>query len=184
MKEEASIRIKKRTGALAVAAMMAVTVFSPVSVFGDSAEQDAVESAGTETKTVQENKAQTTAVSSVSLNRSSVSMKVGNTVKLRATIAPSKATGTTVTWKSSNPKAAVVSSSGVVTAKGAGKTVITALSEGKSASCSVRVTLTAPTKVKAIQNIVFQAKESKTISGSDRDVEDLIVELLANHTIG
>ena len=53
MKEEASIRIKKRTGALAVAAMMAVTVFSPVSVFGDSAEQDAVESAGTETKTVQ-----------------------------------------------------------------------------------------------------------------------------------
>ena len=41
-----------------------------------------------------------------------------------------------------------------------------------------------PTKVKAIQNIVFQAKESKTISGSDQDVEDLIVELLANHTIG
>lgn len=41
-----------------------------------------------------------------------------------------------------------------------------------------------PTKVKAIQNIVFQAKESKTLSASDRDVEDLIVELLANHTIG
>ena len=41
-----------------------------------------------------------------------------------------------------------------------------------------------PTKVKAIQNIVFQAKESKTLTGSDRDVEDLIVELLANHTIG
>ena len=41
-----------------------------------------------------------------------------------------------------------------------------------------------PTKVKAIQNIVFQAKESKTLSGSDKDIEDLIVELLANHTIG
>lgn len=41
-----------------------------------------------------------------------------------------------------------------------------------------------PTKVKAIQNIVFQAKESKTLTGSDQDVEDLIVELLANHTIG
>ena len=40
-----------------------------------------------------------------------------------------------------------------------------------------------PTKVKAIQNIVFQAKESKTLTGSDKDVEDLIVELLANHTI-
>ena len=41
-----------------------------------------------------------------------------------------------------------------------------------------------PTKVKAIQNIVFQAKESKTLTSSDKDVEDLIVELLANHTIG
>ena len=41
-----------------------------------------------------------------------------------------------------------------------------------------------PTKVKAIQNIVFQAKESKTLTGSDKDIEELIVELLANHTIG
>lgn len=41
-----------------------------------------------------------------------------------------------------------------------------------------------PTKVKTIQNIVFQAKENKTLSGSDREVEDLIVELLENHTIG
>ena len=41
-----------------------------------------------------------------------------------------------------------------------------------------------PTKVKAVQNIVFQAKESKTLTGSDQDVEALIVELLANHTIG
>ena len=41
-----------------------------------------------------------------------------------------------------------------------------------------------PTKVKTIENIVFKAKESKTLSGSDADVENLIVELLANHTIG
>ena len=41
-----------------------------------------------------------------------------------------------------------------------------------------------PTKVKAIQNIVFQAKESKTLTGSDADIEELIVELLGNHTIG
>lgn len=41
-----------------------------------------------------------------------------------------------------------------------------------------------PTKVKKIENIIFQAKESKTISGSDADVESLIIELLANHTIG
>jgi electron transfer flavoprotein beta subunit len=32
-----------------------------------------------------------------------------------------------------------------------------------------------PTKVKTIQNIVFQAKESKTMTGSDADIEGLIV---------
>lgn len=41
-----------------------------------------------------------------------------------------------------------------------------------------------PTKVKTIQNIVFQAKESKTLTANDREIEDLIVELLDNHTIG
>jgi electron transfer flavoprotein beta subunit len=41
-----------------------------------------------------------------------------------------------------------------------------------------------PTKVKTIQNIVFQAKENKTISSSDSDVEELIKELIDNHTIG
>ena len=41
-----------------------------------------------------------------------------------------------------------------------------------------------PTKVKNVQNISFQAKESQTLTGSDADVEALIKELLANHTIG
>jgi len=41
-----------------------------------------------------------------------------------------------------------------------------------------------PTKVKAVQNIVFKAKESKSFTATDGDVEGLIQELLANHTIG
>lgn len=41
-----------------------------------------------------------------------------------------------------------------------------------------------PTKVKTVENIVFQAKESKTITASDAEIEALVVELLANHTIG
>ena len=41
-----------------------------------------------------------------------------------------------------------------------------------------------PTKVKAVQNIVFQAKESKTLSSSDADVEGLIQELLNEKIIG
>ena len=41
-----------------------------------------------------------------------------------------------------------------------------------------------PTKVKAVQNIVFQAKESKTLTSSDADVESLIKELLDEKIIG
>ncbi len=41
-----------------------------------------------------------------------------------------------------------------------------------------------PTKVKAIENVVFTAKESRTIENNDEQLEDLIKELIANHTIG
>ena len=41
-----------------------------------------------------------------------------------------------------------------------------------------------PTKVKSVQNIVFQAKENKTFTDSDADIEGLIVDLLNNKIIG
>ncbi|TCO08721.1 electron transfer flavoprotein beta subunit [Natronoflexus pectinivorans] len=41
-----------------------------------------------------------------------------------------------------------------------------------------------PTKVKKIENVVFQAKESKVLSDSDKDIEELMRELILNHTIG
>ncbi|MDR0733564.1 MAG: electron transfer flavoprotein subunit beta/FixA family protein [Dysgonamonadaceae bacterium] len=41
-----------------------------------------------------------------------------------------------------------------------------------------------PTKVKKIENIVFQAKESKAFDDSDGQIEELMVELINNHTIG
>jgi len=41
-----------------------------------------------------------------------------------------------------------------------------------------------PTKVKKIENVVFQAKESKKLTPADGEIEELIVDLIANHTIG
>lgn len=41
-----------------------------------------------------------------------------------------------------------------------------------------------PTKVKQIESVVFQAKETRQISDSDEDIEDLVKELMTNHTIG
>lgn len=41
-----------------------------------------------------------------------------------------------------------------------------------------------PTKVKAIENVVFTAKESRRLDNDDQQIEDLIKELITNHTIG
>lgn len=41
-----------------------------------------------------------------------------------------------------------------------------------------------PTKVKKVENIVFQAKEAKRLTSSDADIDSLISELFTNHTIG
>ena len=44
--------------------------------------------------------------------------------------------------------------------------------------------LGSPTKVKAIENVVFQAKEARHYEANDEGISSLIVELIANHTIG
>jgi len=41
-----------------------------------------------------------------------------------------------------------------------------------------------PTKVKSIENVVFTAKESRVLDDNDAQIEQLIQELIANHTIG
>jgi electron transfer flavoprotein beta subunit len=41
-----------------------------------------------------------------------------------------------------------------------------------------------PTKVKKIENVVFQAKESKTLEPTDDTMDELMRELILNHTIG
>jgi len=41
-----------------------------------------------------------------------------------------------------------------------------------------------PTKVKQIENVVFTSKESKRLTATDFEMESLMKELIANHTIG
>lgn len=41
-----------------------------------------------------------------------------------------------------------------------------------------------PTKVKSIENVVFTAKEARNVENTDSALEDLIKELIVNHTIG
>ncbi len=77
-------------------------------------------------------------VSGISLNETSISLAVGSSVTLTATVSPSNATYKNVTWSSSNTSVATVTN-GTVTANAAGKATITALASGKTATCSVTV---------------------------------------------
>ena len=78
------------------------------------------------------------AVTGISLNQSSVSLEVGGTVSLTATVSPSNATDKSVTWSSSNTGVATVAG-GVVTAVAEGTASVTAAAGGKSAQCEVKV---------------------------------------------
>ena len=80
------------------------------------------------------------AVTEISLNAKAVILKVGETYQLKETILPENATDKTVTWTSSNTKAATVSG-GAVTAVSTGSAVIIVKtnSGAKTASCNVTV---------------------------------------------
>ena len=80
-------------------------------------------------------------VTGVTLNKTTLSMKVGESDTLTATVAPTNATNQAVTWTSSNEAVATVTN-GKVTAVGVGTATITVTTADGSytASCTVTVT--------------------------------------------
>lgn len=81
------------------------------------------------------------AVSGVTLDKETVSLQVGLTVKLTAAVSPANAADKSVTWASSDPSIATVAD-GVVTGTGVGTATITVTTTdgNKTASCEVTVT--------------------------------------------
>jgi len=86
----------------------------------------------------------TVPVTGVALDKSTVNLGVGGTQTLTATISPTNATNTNVTWSSDDESVATVDSNGKITAKGIGTTNITVTTENglKSATCVVNVNTT------------------------------------------
>jgi uncharacterized protein YjdB len=82
----------------------------------------------------------------VSLNKTTLSLDLGGTETLTATVAPTNATNKTVTWKSSAETVATVSDTGLVTGKTAGTATITVttVDGGKTATCAVTVNVVTP----------------------------------------
>ena len=87
------------------------------------------------------------AVTGITLSKSSVSLTVGDTTKITASVKPTNATDKSVTWSSSDTKVATVDKNGNISAKAAGTATITAKSSnGKSATLKVSVTAKSDTK--------------------------------------
>lgn len=88
------------------------------------------------------NAAANVAVSSITLNASSKTLEIGETLQLTATVNPDNASDKSLTWSSSNPSVATVSADGLVTAQSEGSATIKATANdgsGVSASCSITV---------------------------------------------
>lgn len=98
----------------------------------------------------------TVPVTSIKLDKSSVTLKKGETSQLTATVSPDNATNKAVTYSSSNTKVAKVSSSGKITAVGGGTATITAKADGKTATCKVTVNV-------AQTGITTSGNSSKTV---------------------
>ena len=81
-------------------------------------------------------------VNKITLNKTTASVTKGKTLQLTATVAPANATKKEVKWSTSNKNVAMVSTSGLVTAKSAGTATITCTAQdgsGVKATCKITV---------------------------------------------
>ncbi|WP_284352167.1 beta strand repeat-containing protein [Roseisolibacter agri] len=110
------------------------------------------------------------AVASVLVTPPSASVAAGATVQLSTTVRDANGnalTGRTITWSTSNPAIASVSTSGVVTGVAAGAATITATSEGRSGTAAITVTGTAGggTGVIAVASVAVSPSTLSVVAG-------------------
>ena len=91
-------------------------------------------------------------VTGVTLNQSTGTLKVGNTLQLIETVGPTNATFKSVVWSSSNNSHATVSTNGLVTAVSSGLAIITVTTDdGKFvASCALNIGLDVDVNVSGV----------------------------------
>ena len=126
-------------------------------------------------------------VTGVSLNKSSMSLLIGGSEQLVATVTPSNATNKNVIWSSSKSNVATVDSNGNVSAIKVGTTIITATTEdgGKKATCSVTVNPIAVTGVTLNQtSITMTVGDTQTLTAtvSPSNATDKSVSWSSNKT--
>lgn len=100
----------------------------------------------------------------VKLNTTEKKIVIGSTYKLKV-----RNTKKNITWSSSNPKVATVSKSGLVTAKKAGKTTITAKVGKKKLKCKVTVITMQDSYVNKTIRQINKERRKYGYSSFDRD---------------
>jgi uncharacterized protein YjdB len=119
------------------------------------------------------------AVATVTVTPAPLSMSVGQTTQLAATLKDASGNvlnGRAVTWSSSNAGVATVSSSGLVTGVAAGPTTITATSEGKSGTAAVTISNVAVGSVAVQpQGPTIMQGANVQLSATVRDVNGVVV---------
>ncbi len=123
-----------------------------------------------------EPKPETVKVSKIKITGTTKIVAAGKSVQLKAAVAPSKAANKAITWKSSNTKYAVISKTGKVTTKTAGKgkyvTITATAKDGSKVSGNYKikiakgivkkVNVTAPKTVKAGKSVKLKVKVTAT----------------------
>ena len=108
---------------------------------------------------------------SVSLSETSLSMAIGETKDISASVLPDNANDKTLTWSSSNGAVANYES-GKIVARGAGTATITATSvNGKSASCTVTVAPNKPA-ANATVNVTISNRGKLALANTPVTVKD------------
>ena len=116
-------------------------------------------------KVTVKNATATVSVTGVSLNKTSLSLEVGKSERLIATVKPTDATNKNVSWKSSSTSVATVGSDGLVKAVKAGSATITVTTNdgSKTATCKVTVTEAKPSVTVIPENTAVTMATGTTI---------------------
>ncbi len=99
---------------------------------------------------------------SVKLSKTTSALKVSQTLQLTATINPTDAYPKVVSWKSSNTKVAIVSTSGRITAKAPGTATITVTTASLLKTATCKVTVTQPVKSVKLSKTSLTLSKGKT----------------------
>lgn len=126
-------------------------------------------------------------VTSVSLNKSELTLLPGDTETLSATVNPENAGNKNISWSSNNTSVATVDAAGKVTAMGVGIAIITVTAEdgGKTAECTVAVNPIAVTSVTLSQSSLSLTKGSTstlTAAVAPSNATDKTVTWSSNNT--